>query len=38
MRYHLTPVKMAIVKKNTKGVPVVAQQVKNTTSTHEDVG
>ena len=33
MRYHLTPVRMAIIKKST-GVSSVVQQVKNPTSIH----
>ena len=38
MRYHLTCVEMAIIKKSRSGVPTVAQQVKNLNSIHEDVG
>ena len=40
MRHHLTPVRMAIIKRvyKQKGVPVVAQWVKNPTSIHEDMG
>ena len=37
MRYHLTPVRMAIIKKST-GVPVVAQWLTNPTRNHEVAG
>ena len=37
MRAHLTPVRMAIIKKTT-GVPLVAQWLKNWTSIREDDG
>ena len=38
MKYHLTPVRMVIIKKSTKGVPVVAQQLTNPTRNHEVAG
>ena len=40
MKFHFTPVRMAIIKKsaNNKSFPFVAQQFKNPTSIYEDVG
>ena len=36
VRYHLTLVRMAIIKKNTnKGVPIMAQWLTNPTRKHE---
>ena len=36
--YHFTPVRMAIIKKNTIGVPIVAQWLMNLTRNHEVTG
>ena len=39
VRYHLTPVGMAIINMSTNiGVPIVAQRLTNLTSIHEDTG
>ena len=39
VRYHFTPVRMATIKKSINiGVPIVAQQIKNLASIHEDAG
>ena len=35
LRYHLTPARIAFIKKSTNGVPVVAQWLTNPTRNHE---
>ena len=38
LRYHLTPVRMAIIKNTKEGVAIVAQQILNSATICEDVG
>ena len=38
MRYHLIPVRLAIIKKTKNGAAIVAQWVTNPNSIHEDTG